>query len=351
MTDAKPALNHQKLKRWFVAEARDFPWRRDPTPYEVWISEMMLQQTQAAVVVPYFERWMTCFPTVQHVAQAELHEVLKEWEGLGYYSRARYIHEAALYLVEHCNGVFPSTEEGLKKIKGLGPYTIGAIRSFAFHQRAAAVDGNVLRVLARYLKVEEDISQPKTVQKLRQMAQELLPEEESWIANEALIELGATYCGRKPKCALCPLRAECLGHRSGMAQQLPIKSKKQQVEALYRAVALVRSGDYVLVRQGAKGEIMSDLYEFPYFETGNAGWTVEEFRERLLREWGFAVSECGIYPEVKHSFTRYRVTLRAVNFVCDGRHEVAGLQWLTVPELKRYAFSSGHRRLFQLLLS
>ena len=154
----------------------------------------MLQQTQVAVVIPYFLHWMQRFPTIHHLAKASLDEVVKAWEGLGYYSRVRHLHEAAKYLVEHFNGQLPSEEEDLKKIKGLGPYTIGAILSFAFHQKKAAVDGNVIRVLTRYFGLEEDISKVATVNKLRQLAQELLPDEEPWIVNEALIELGATLC-------------------------------------------------------------------------------------------------------------------------------------------------------------
>ena len=157
----------------------------------------MLQQTQVSVVIPYFDRWMNRFPTLRHLAKATLDEVIKEWEGLGYYSRARNLHEGARYVLEKHEGILPETREELQKIKGLGPYTIGAIRSFAFHHKAAAVDGNVIRVLARYFKIEDDIAKPKTIQMIRDRAEAILPEIEPWIVAEALIELGATLCTKK----------------------------------------------------------------------------------------------------------------------------------------------------------
>ena len=137
-------MDNKKLKQWFINEKRDLPWRENPSPYAVWVSEMMLQQTQVSVVIPYFMRWMDRFPSIRALASADISEVIKVWEGLGYYSRARYLHEGARYIVEHFGGELPSDEESLKKIKGIGPYTIGAIRSFAFHQRTSAVDGNVM---------------------------------------------------------------------------------------------------------------------------------------------------------------------------------------------------------------
>lgn len=343
------SFNHLALKKWFLQEARDLPWRTGPTPYGVWISEMMLQQTQAAVVAPYFMRWMERYPSIQDVAAASLAEVLKEWEGLGYYSRVRYIHEGARYIVENHQGIFPENEVEIKRIKGLGPYTIGAIRSFAFHQRAAAVDGNVLRVLARHFMIEEDITQSKTVNKMRILAEELLPEQDSWIFNEALIELGATICGRTPKCRECPLKKECQSYHKGKELLLPIKTKKQPPEQLYRAVAIVSCKDHYLVKRGEKGKIMSDLYEFPYFETAKEGWDIEHFSKQLNHAWAFKVIGQSPFPEVKHSFTRYRVSLKAIHFSCNDCYPVEGLEWLTLAELKRYAFSSGHRRLLQMI--
>ncbi|CUI15721.1 A/G-specific adenine glycosylase MutY [Candidatus Protochlamydia naegleriophila] len=340
-------FEHEKLKEWFLAEKRELPWRNNPDPYAVWISEVMLQQTQVAVVLPYFLRWMELFPTIPALASASLDEVIKAWEGLGYYSRARNLHEGARYLVAHFEGQLPSDEEQLAKIKGLGPYTIGAILSFAFHQKKAAVDGNVLRVLARYFQIEEDIAKASTVKKIRALTESFLPDEEPWIVGEALIELGATVCQRKAQCGECPLQAGCRSFRHGLVDQLPIKSRAAKTEHLYRAVAVIQSAGYFLVKRGKKGEIMSDLYEFPFFETARDGMTPQQLQRHINSQFGLSVKAGQSLPSVEHGFTRYQARLDPVIFACAHRLAVPDLEWLDVEALKQRAFSSGHRRIFQ----
>lgn len=344
-------FNTSQLKAWFQAEKRDLPWRQLEDPYAIWISEVMLQQTQAAVVIPYFLHWMKRFPTIRHLAEATLDEVIKAWEGLGYYSRVRYLHEGAKYIVEHFQGQLPNDEEKLKKIKGLGPYTIGAILSFAFHQRKAAVDGNVLRVLTRYFGIEEDIAKIATVKKLTQFLQTLLPEEEPWIINEALIELGATICQRKARCSLCPLQSQCVAFREEKMDCLPVKSKGASTTYLYRAVAVIQTGDLYLVKRGKKGEIMSDLYEFPYFEIAQEGITPQEFQVRWIQHYCFPLMLKQTLSVVNHGFTRYQARLDPVWFTCQTPLEIEEFHWLSVNELKKFAFSSGHRRIFQEILT
>lgn len=340
------------LKRWFLAEKRDLPWRVNRSPYAVWVSEMMLQQTQVSVVIPYFERWMKRFPTLKDLAAAELDEVIKLWEGLGYYSRARFLHQGARQIVEKYDGVFPDSEDALKQIKGLGPYTAGAVLSFAFHKRVAAVDGNVMRVLARYFCIQEDISKPKIIQNIRKIALDLLPEHESWIVNEALIELGATVCTRTPNCGQCPLRKSCQGYAHGKATELPIKSAKTQIVPLYRAVAVIRWNDYLLVQRGQQGAIMSDLHEFPYFETSEEGFDEQYLHQKVLDTFGCKVKMIGMLPEVRHSFTRYRVRLHSTHFLCVNRSlpiVKAPFKWVAKSDLAGLAFSSGHKRVLQSL--
>lgn len=339
----------KRLKQWFLNEKRDLPWRNDPTPYEVWVSEIMLQQTQVAVVIPYFERWMSRFPNIQALAEAPLDEVIKMWEGLGYYSRARNLHAGAQVVVEKFGGVLPREEEQLQLIKGLGPYTIGAIRSFAFHLRTPAVDGNVIRVLSRFFCVKDDISKPKTVNHIRDLANELLPEKESWIVNEALIELGATICTRKPKCTICPLRSSCKATLHGQENALPYNSKKISIEVLHRAVAVVLCDDKLLVRRGEKGQIMSDLHEFPYFESKEGGHETKEFSKHVKQNLGLKVEHLQDLPKVNQSFTRYRVHLYPVIFKVEHSADITGYQWMDAGALAKAAFSSGHRRIYEYL--
>jgi A/G-specific adenine glycosylase len=334
------------LKNWFLSNSRDLPWRINSDPYAIWISEVMLQQTQVSVVISYFERWMHRFPTIRSLAAASIDDVLKQWEGLGYYSRARYLHEGAKYVVEHFNGQLPSSPTELKKIKGLGSYTVGAIMNFAFHQRMAAVDGNVLRVLARYYGLQDDISKVQTVKKISQMVESLLPEEEPWVISEALIEIGATVCMKKPKCEECPIIKGCKAFEKGLVSQLPVKSSKVVTTPLYRTVAVILSGNKILIGRGAKGKVMADLYEFPYFELDSLLCDPQILVQKIHSQFKFETTWVRSLSRVTHSFTRYRAHLIPHLLTIKESGKVEGFEWLSLDCLKKQPFSSGHRRIF-----
>lgn len=323
------------LKIWFLEEKRDLPWRRNPSPYRVWVSEVMLQQTQVAVVIPYFERWMQKFPTIEVLAQASLEEVIKCWEGLGYYARARHLHEGAKIVVRDFGGNLPSEREKLMRIKGFGPYTVGAVLSFAFHQKAAAVDGNVVRVISRFFALNDDASKKRPFE---EATLSVLPSEEPWIVMEGLIELGAQICQKKPKCSSCPLQNQCLGFSRGIAHLLPVKKKKEGSIALVREVAVITDGNHLLVRQEKIGNVMGGLYEFPYIEKG--------------KEWdfNFMFEEGQSLPTVKHSFTKYRVTLYPILWKVKNVYPIPGFKWVRWDEVAALPFSSGHRRILKNLL-
>ena len=257
--------------------------------------------------------------------------------------------KAAKYLVEHFNGQLPDNEEDLKKIKGLGPYTIGAILSFAFHQKKAAIDGNVIRVLTRYFGLEDDISKSATMHQLRQLAQALLLDEEPWIINEALIELGATVCQRKARCGRCPLQADCVSFKQDKVDSIPFNSKKIKIEYLYRSVAVIQCESDLLVKRGTKGTIMSDLYEFPYFEIVKDEFSPQALEVEILQYYALQVIQKEVLKEVSQGFTRYQAQLYPVLFSCHQPKEIEGLEWLSFKSLKQLAFSSGHRRIFQQL--
>lgn len=341
-----------RLKNWFLSHARDLPWRQTNDPYAVWISEIMLQQTQVATVIPYFIHWMSRFPTIKHLAEASLEEVIKSWEGLGYYSRARNLHKGANELMTHFNGQFPSEEKDLKQIKGLGPYTIGAILSFAFHKKKAALDGNVMRVLTRYFALEDDIAKSATMNKLRELLQNLLPDDEPWVINEALIELGAKICQRKAHCLACPLRENCLSYKKGIVGSLPVNSKKIKIERLHRLVAVIRFNSLCLIKKGGVG-VMSDLYEFPYFEISQKNENFQQMAAILKKEiedsYFLQVTQKEILPEISHSFTRYKAHLYPIIYSCEKAKKIEGLEWLPFELLKERPFSSGHRRILHLL--
>lgn len=321
------------------------PWRTQegappPSPYAVWISEIMLQQTQVAVVIPYFLRWMQQFRTIELLAEAPLDAVIKAWEGLGYYSRARNLHKAAQYLVTHHRGQLPETLEELLKLPGLGPYTASAIRAFAFHQKAAAVDGNVVRVMSRYLGIADSFATPRALRELEAHVLALLPDNEPWVVMEALIELGATVCRKQAQCALCPLRTHCQAYLHNQVEELPLPKKRVPIENLTRDVALVMCQGSILVKRCKKGGIMSDLHEFPSQpKDAEASWPWTLFTQEELEERSHA-----LLP-VTHSYTHYRVTLHPRHFVSRIQREVEDFFWHPIHLLERLAFSAGHRKL------
>jgi len=285
----------------------------------------MLQQTQVAVVIPYFEQWMRQFPTITALADAPLSDVIKCWEGLGYYSRARNLHEGAKFLAAHHDGQLPNP---LPKLKGLGPYTQGAIRSLAFGEKAPAVDGNVMRVITRYFNLPDDIGKVSTRRKIESLVAEFLPDERPWEVMEGLIELGATVCKKMPDCASCPL-TDC-----SRSTHLPFNSRKTAITQLCRFVAIIESKGHVLLRCGKPGEVMADLYEFPYFDT---------FTEILTLD--LPLTLVGTLSKATHTFTRYRATLFPSQFTAPEPKEIEGYLWHPIASLHNLPFSSGHRKL------
>lgn len=333
------------LNDWFTGAKRDFPWRKDPSPYKVWISEVMLQQTQASVVEKYFNRWMRVFPNIQALAAAPESEVVKAWEGLGYYSRARNLHAAAKTMMEKFSGEIPSDPAALQMIRGLGPYTIGALQSFAFHRKAAAVDGNVARVIARYYQIEEVICREPVKKRIWELTQNLLPEEKPWVTMEALIELGALVCKRNPVCSECPLNGSCQSHLSGIAPSLPKKNKRPQTQKISRAVAVLIYKDEVLVRQETAGRVMAGLYEFPYVEG-----TTQELEHLIGAELQLIADCVEELPRVAHTFTRFKVDLAPSRWSVKTKKNFPGMSWIPLNQAESLPFSSGHRRILQDLM-
>ncbi|WP_438447754.1 A/G-specific adenine glycosylase [Gorillibacterium sp. sgz5001074] len=261
----------EPLLEWYRSVRRDLPWRRSRDPYRIWVSEIMLQQTRVETVIPYFNRFMEWFPTVEALAYAPEERLLKAWEGLGYYSRARNLQAAAREVCEQYGGRVPDTKEGVSGLKGVGPYTAGAILSIAFNQPEPAVDGNVMRVLSRYLVLEEDIAKPSTRIGIEKLAQALIPEGTAGDFNQALMELGATICTPKAAhCLPCPVMEWCGARLEGRVDELPVKAKAKPPRTERRAVALVEgTGEHagrVLVRQRPADGLLARLWELPHVQ-------------------------------------------------------------------------------------
>lgn len=328
-------MNLDLLRKWFLENKREFPWRENPTPYQVLVSEVMLQQTRASVVIPYYIKWMERFPSLKALAEASQDEVIKVWEGLGYYARARALHKAAGWIQSHHLGVIPSRDEELRAIPGIGPYTSGALRSFAFHQKAPAIDGNVARVLSRYLALELDIGLSAAKKLLHSYLEETLTEDKGWIEMEALIELGATHCSKVPSCLSCPLKGGCKAYQTLATLNYPIKKKAKQTIKLDKEVLCLMSEGFILIKKNPLGQIMAGLYEFPTKEE------IFSFEGTLIKT----------LSKVIHSFTYYKVSLYPSLWEIEGRREVEGFEWVSLSQALSYPFSAGHKKIFSQIRS
>ncbi len=296
------------LLRWYHQVKRDLPWRQTQDPYCIWISEIMLQQTRVETVKGYYARFLSLFPTVSALAAAPEQEVLKAWEGLGYYSRARNLQKAAQAVTQE--GRFPSTYDGLLKLPGIGAYTAGAIASICFGQRVPAIDGNVYRVAARYFGVREDIGSPAAQRLLRQQVTDSLPEAPMGDFNQALMELGATVClPGTPKCDLCPLRDACDAYAQGDAQLLPVHMKKRPPKAMDVAVCLLTYENHILVLRRQQ-KLLHGLYVFFLVEEeSDVGQA-----QALLEQQGLACSFAADCGRATHVFTHRLWDMRLLHF-------------------------------------
>lgn len=339
----------EALRAWFCDQKRDLPWRENATPYSVLVSEIMLQQTQVSVVIPYFLRWMERFPTFEALAMSSEAEVLKLWEGLGYYSRAKNLKKAAVYICREWKGEMPKDTASLSKIPGVGPYTAGAIQSFAFKLKAPAVDGNVMRVLSRYFASYEDIAKLKTQKSLRVLAEKILPDNRPWEIAEGWIELGAVVCKKVPLCEQCPLSLSCSAYKQKIVDILPVKTGQLKQIKLNRTVPVLMHNGDLLIREVPKGEIMAGLHEFPYFETDEEMLTSDDLQDKIEEHFLMKTVFVRKFASVNHGFTRYLASLKPVVLQCITRETPEGYFWASSKDLTGLAFSSGHRRILNLL--
>ncbi len=273
------------ITRWYKENKRDLPWRNSKDAYFIWLSEIILQQTRVAQGTPYYLAFTENFPTVFDLANASEQEILKLWQGLGYYSRARNLHQTAQFLTSHFNGEFPNNYDELLKLKGVGEYTAAAIASFCFDEAVPVVDGNVFRVLARVFNIQTDIQSAGAKKEFKALAQELMPKKESALFNQAIMEFGALQCVPKsPNCTVCPLNQGCLAFRDKLVDSLPVKQKKLKIkQRFFNYIVFVdESGHSIIQKRHAKG-IWHNLYEFPLIETSNS-LTFDDFENHIINQ-------------------------------------------------------------------
>ena len=284
---------------WFSSHGRDLLWRHDVTPYRVWVSEVMLQQTQVATVTPFFERWMTRFPTLESLANAEESEVLAYWEGLGYYRRARYLHQGAKYILTHHDGVFPKTVAELRAIPGIGAYTAGAIASIAFGQNVPAIDGNVERVLGRYFAIRGDLKKGEPRQTLEKHAQSIASLGHASQINQAMMDLGASLCGKIACCDTCPLAKRCQACIQHLTDAIPQKSSALEKSKISRAaLVLVDASNHLLLARRRAEQLLGGLWTFPMIDVATTDLTTAQtqllIRTPRVAQWNAWLHDHGI---------------------------------------------------------
>ena len=344
----------ERLLAWFKQSCRNMPWRETRDPYAIWISEVMLQQTQVVTVRPYFKRFMRQFPDVRALAEASPQTVLKAWEGLGYYSRARNLHHAARTLVSDFNGKLPSDVKALLSLPGIGRYTAGAIASIAFGLDEPVLDGNVTRVLCRLFRIRENPGTTRIEHKLWSLARRLIPSGQAAVFNQAMMDLGATVCiPRRPQCPVCPLDQLCQARSRNEQDHLPIRPQRKPLPHHDIAAGVIRKGARILIAQRKPEGLLGGLWEFPGGKREDNESLETCLARELREELNIKVGVGSPIMTVKHAYSHFRITLHV--FECryiSGRPKTLGcaaFAWVTVAELDRYAFPKANHSILDVL--
>ena len=342
---------------WYKQNGRDLPWRSSKDPYSVWVSEIMLQQTRVETVIPYFERWMSEFPTIHHLAAATQQKVLSAWEGLGYYSRARNLHRAAKIVVEDMEGKLPGDTRALCRLPGIGRYTAGAISSIAFGLDEPTLDSNSRRVLARVFNVIEPVHLSKGKNILWKLAKENLPAGQAGEYNQALMDLGATICAsRAPGCQNCPVSRFCLARESGVQAERPVTEAKRIIPHYTVTAAVIERNGYILLAQRPTTGLLGGMWEFPGGKQRPGESIIDCLKREILEELGVQIEVNNGLGEYRHAYTHFRITLHA--FRCtllNGNQpraiQVNDLLWIKPSELLDYPMGKIDRKISREILS
>lgn len=339
---------------WYALHARDLPWRSRRDPYAVWIAEIMLQQTRVETVIPYYQRWMQRFPSLEVLAEADQQEVLQIWEGLGYYSRARNLHRAAQIAAARYGGNLPPNRRELESLPGIGRYTSAAIASIAFGADEPALDGNIRRVIARVFDLEIPASSPEGQARILSLLKDNLPSGRAGDFNQALMDLGALICvPRRPKCGLCPLEGMCRAHALGVEGQRPVAARRGSIPHHTVAAAVIRRGGLVLIARRPPEGLLGGMWEFPGGKVEPGEELAPALRREIHEELGVEIcvdQELGVF---RHAYTHYRVTLHA--FYCTllkgepRALEASELRWIAPAELADFPMGKIDRQIAFLL--
>jgi A/G-specific adenine glycosylase len=335
-----------KLLQWFRTNGRDLPWRRTRDPYAIWVSEIMLQQTQVATVVPYYQRFLKSFPTVRQLAKADLSKVLKVWEGLGYYSRARNLHRASQIVLNHFHGILPNNLKDLFSLPGIGRSTAGAILSFAFQKEAPILDGNAKRVLSRLFAISGN---PKETEKLLwKFSESLIPRGYSNPFNQGLMDLGSVICKSKdPHCPRCPLRNLCQGYLWGKPETYPPRPVKKTIPHITAVSAVIQKYQKVLLRRRPEEGLLGGLWEFPNWKREDEKRLRLSLRNHVRKEMGLNVRVEEPIGTFRQTFSHFKLTLHVYN--CKLENGMEGGRWVPIRKLHLFPMSRIHRRIAKMI--
>lgn len=346
----------QAVLDWYAENKRPMPWRETKDPYKIWVSEIMLQQTRVDQAWPYFERFIAEFPTVFALADADQQHVMKAWEGLGYYSRARNLHAAAKTIVSDFNGKIPEEYAEIIKLKGIGPYTAAAITSIAFGNANAVVDGNVIRVITRYYGIEDDVRSTGTTKLVQQHVNELISQGFPAEFNQGLMEIGSIVCKpNSPDCMSCPLSMECTSFKTAKTDVIPYKSPAKKKPHKHIGVGIIEREDgKVLIALRPENVMLGGLWEFPGGKQ-EVGETIQQTVERELNEeLGVEIKTCKEFMKLKHVYSHFSITMHA--FMCS---IISGepsakfsqeIRWVNISELEQYPFPKANKLLTEKLM-
>jgi A/G-specific adenine glycosylase len=346
----------RRLLAWWDDGHAQYPWRQSDDPYAIWVAEVMLQQTQIATVLPYYDRWLARYPDVESLARAPLADVLKSWEGLGYYSRARNMHAAAAKIVTEHGGRLPETVAELVKLPGIGRYTAGAISSIAFGRPAPVVDGNVIRVLSRLDDMADDVTAASTVRALWRRAEELLPDERPGDYNQALMELGQKVClPAAPSCHHCPLVDLCLARAGGTQLERPVRPPRKRTPHYDVTAGVIWADDgRFLIAQRPLDGLLGGLWEFPGGKQEPGESLAQALAREIQEELAMEIEVGRLLTTVRHAYTHFRITLHAFHARhSSGRPQnlgVADHAWVRLDDLDHYAFAVTDQKIIAALV-
>ena len=344
----------RNLLTWYHANKRMMPWRGTDDPYKIWISEVMLQQTQVATAIDYYQHFVHVFPTVQHLAAATPDSVMKVWENLGYYGRARNLHQAARDIINHFNGQIPDQIEELLSLPGIGLYTAGAILSIGFGKRVPVLDGNVIRVLTRLFHITDNTGQAAVRNELLKLAESLLPVKNVRHFNEAMMELGAVLCKpRKPICAKCPFTRFCEANRLSIQEELPVKAPRKPVPHYHVVAGVIwNKNQFLITRRKPKG-LLGGLWEFPGGKVKEGETYESALTREILEELAIKVKIIKPMISIPHAYTHFKITLHL--YECQfvrGKiqlNQATAFRWIKHSDLNRFAFPAANRKAMKML--